>query len=117
MSLITIATFTMKRGREKGALKLIAAVKREARAKQPGTLTYLVHRKLDQATGKPTRELWFYEVYRSKAALDKHLASASWQAVQAHWTTFFEGSATKIEFFGLERIAAFTRSGAIPLAR
>jgi quinol monooxygenase YgiN len=115
MTITSVATFTMRAGQERGALALIRAVKRQARADQPGTLVYLVHRVLD-AKGKPTRTLYFYERYRSHAALQAHLDSSSWQAVTAHWTRFFEGaSPDSIEFFDVQRIAAFAREGAIPI--
>lgn len=115
MTVTSVATFTMRAGREAGALKLIRAVEREARADQRGTLVYLAHRVLD-AKGRPTRTLYFYERYRSGAALKRHLNSASWQAVVAQWTRFFEGSSatSAIKFFSVDRIAAFERAGAIP---
>jgi len=116
MIITTIATFTMRRGKVPGALRLIRAVKKQAESEQPGTLVYLVHRTLD-AKGKPTRVLYFYERYRNKAALDAHLASESWEAVLTQWTRFFEGTYPKaIKFFGVQRIAAFARDGAIPSA-
>ena len=116
MTITSVATFTMRAGRETDALALIRAVKRQALSEQPGTLVYFVHRVLDKK-GKPTRTLYFYERYRSKAALKAHLASTSWQRVTAKWTECFEGKLPKaIEFFGVERIAAFERPGAIPVA-
>jgi quinol monooxygenase YgiN len=117
MIITTIATFTMRRGKVPGALRLIRAVKKQAEAEQPGTLVYLVHRTLDPK-GKPTRVLYFYERYRNLAALEAHLASQSWEAVLTQWTRFFEGTYPKaVKFFGVERIAAFAREGAIPTAR
>lgn len=116
MIITSIATFTMRAGREAGALRLIRAVERQARREQPGTLVYLAHLELDQR-GKPTRTLCFYERYSSKAALDAHLASTSWQAVVQQWASYFEGrSADAVKFFGVKRISAFTRAGAIPVA-
>ena len=116
MTMTSVATFTMRAGREADALALIRAVKRQAQNEQPGTLVYLVHRILD-AKGKPTRTLYFYERYRSAAALRAHLASTSWQRVTAKWTECFEGASPKaIKFFGVKRIAAFERPGAIPIA-
>ena len=108
----------MRPGREAEALKLIRAVKREAEMKQRGTLVYLVHQVLTkQKQPKATRKLCFYERYRNQAALDKHLASASWQAVKSNWPRCFEGTWKKnIKFFGIVRIAAFARRGAIPVA-
>ena len=90
MIITSIATFEMRQGREKAALKLIAAVKRQAEREQPGTLVYLVHRILDK-NGKATRHLYFYERYRNMAALNAHLASSSWQQVDAEWTRCFVG--------------------------
>lgn len=118
MIITTIATFTMRAGKVPGALQLIRAVKRQAEAEQPGTLVYMVHRVLD-AKGKPSRKLYFYERYRSMGALKKHLRSESWRAVKAQWTRFFEGRSAKasIKFFGVDRIAAFERQGAIPVAK
>jgi quinol monooxygenase YgiN len=115
MTVTSVATFTMRAGREVGALKLIRAVERQARAEQRGTLVYLAHRTLD-AKGKPTRTLYFYERYRNQAALRAHLASTSWQAVVAQWTRYFEGPSptAAIHFFSVQRIAAFERAGAIP---
>jgi len=117
MTITSIATFTMRAGREADALALIRAVKRQAERDQPGTLVYLVHRVLDRK-GKPTRTLYFYERYRNEAALQAHLASSSWQRVTAQWTDCFEGKSAKaaIKFFGVQRIAAFERAGAIPTA-
>ena len=117
MTITSIATFTMRAGREADALKLIRAVKRQSEREQPGTLVYLVHRVLDRK-GKPTRTLYFYERYRNAAALRAHLASSSWQRVTAKWTECFEGRSPKtgIKFFGVDRIAAFERAGAIPIA-
>ena len=118
MSITSVATFEMRRGREAGALRLIAAVKRQAEREQPGTLIYLVHRVIGQRTGRPTRHLYFYECYRNQAALQAHLHSGSWRRVQAEWTRYFKGSyKTGIKFFGVKRIAAFARRGAIPIAR
>jgi quinol monooxygenase YgiN len=114
MTITSVATFTMRAGREAGALKLIRAVERQAKSEQRGTLVYLAHRTLDRK-GKPTRTLYFYERYRSMAALKVHLASTSWQAVVAQWSRYFEGpSSASIEFFSVHRIAAFERAGAIP---
>ena len=117
MTITSIATFTMRAGRESDALALIRAVKRQAEREQPGTLVYLVHRTLDKK-GKPTRTLYFYERYRNAAALNAHLASSSWKRVIAKWTDCFEGKSprTGIKFFGVKRIAAFERAGAIPIA-
>ena len=117
MTITSIATFTMRAGRETDALALIRAVKRQAERDQPGTLVYLVHRTLDKK-GKPTRTLYFYERYRNAAALNAHLASSSWKRVIAKWTDCFEGKSAKaaIKFFGVQRIAAFERPGAIPIA-
>ncbi|HEX7981213.1 MAG TPA: antibiotic biosynthesis monooxygenase [Gemmatimonadaceae bacterium] len=117
MTITTIATFTMRAGREADALKLIRAVKRQAESEQPGTLVYLVHLVLDKK-GKPTRTLYFYERYRNEAALQAHLASTSWKRVIAKWPECFEGKSPKtgLEFFGVKRIAAFERPGAIPIA-
>src|SRR3954470_5342086 len=108
MTITSIATFTIRAGRETDALALIRAVKRHAQREQPGTLVYLVHRVLDKK-GKPTRTLYFYERYRNQAALRTHLASSSWQRVTANWADNFEGRSAKaaIEFFGVKRIAAF----------
>ena len=118
MTITSVATFTMRAGREADALALIRAVKRQAEREQPGTLVYLVHRVLD-TKGKPTRTLYFYERYRSHHALTAHLASSSWQRVVERWTECFEGKSadTAIEFFGVKRIAAFERDGAIPIVR
>ena len=117
MTITSVATFTMRAGRETDALALIRAVKRQAERDQPGTLVYLVHRTLDKK-GNPTRTLYFYERYRNAAALNAHLASSSWKRVIAKWTDCFEGKSPKtgIEFFGVKRIAAFERPGAIPIA-
>ena len=116
MPITSIATFTMRAGREADALTLIRAVKRQAEREQHGTLVYLVHRVLD-AKGKPTRTLYFYERYRNESALQAHLASTSWKRVVAKWTDCFEGSSPKvgIKFFGVQRIAAFERAGATPV--
>lgn len=114
MIVTSVATFTMRAGREAGALRLIRAVERQAKAEQPGTLVYLAHRTLDKK-GKPTRTLYFYERYRSGKALQRHLDSTSWKAVVSQWTTYFEGpSADSIDFFNVHRIAAFERAGSIP---
>lgn len=116
MAVTTWGSFTMRRGQEKGALKLINAVKRQAQKDQPGTLVYLVHR-LTDAKGRPTRTLLFYERYRNMKALNAHLASSSWQAVVSHWPTYFEGESAKkgVTFENMDRIAAFARDGAIPI--
>lgn len=114
MPITSIATFTMRRGREAAALRLIAAVKREAERTQPGTLVYLAHRVLGK-DGKPGRQLYFYERYRNDRALHLHLASGSWQQVLAEWPRYFEGTPARgIKFFGVARVAAFARPGAIP---
>jgi quinol monooxygenase YgiN len=118
MSITSIATFEMRRGREAGALRLIAAVKRQAEREQPGTLVYLVHRVISKQTGKPTRRLYFYERYRNKAALTAHLQSKSWNNVEKEWTRYFVGrSWASIKFFGVKPIAGFARRGAIPVAK
>lgn len=109
-----IPRLVMRRGREAGALKLIDAVRKEARASQPGTLVYLVHRVID---GKGDRTLCFYERYRNQAALNLHLGSASWKKVVEQWTEYFEGASPKsVQMLSLNRIAAFARKGAIALA-
>lgn len=117
MTITTIATFTMRPGKEQGALRLIAAVRRQAEREQPGTLVYMVHRVLDKKN-QPTRTLYCYERYRNTAALEKHLNSSSWQRVQQDWRTYFEGTVRGgVKFFGVERISAFARPGAIPAAK
>jgi quinol monooxygenase YgiN len=117
MIVTTIATFEMRKGREAGALRLIAAVKRQAEREQPGTLVYLVHRVLDRQN-RPTRQLYFYERYRNMAALDAHLNSRSWKNIEKEWTRYFSGpSSASIRFFGVKRIGAFARPGAIPAAK
>ncbi|MGE0442801.1 MAG: putative quinol monooxygenase [Gemmatimonadales bacterium] len=108
--------FTMRRGKVPGALRLVRAVKRQAEIDQAGTLVYLVHRVLDKS-GKPGRELAFYECYRNPKALTAHLDSTSWRALVANWDTYFEGSSKKIAFFSAKRIGAFARRGAIPAAK
>lgn len=115
MAVTSWASFTMRKGKEAGALKLIRAVQRQAEREQPGTLVYLVHR-LNDAKGKPGRTLMFYERYRSVSALKAHLASSSWLAVVAQWPEYFEGDSAKtgVTFSNLTRIAAFARAGAIP---
>jgi quinol monooxygenase YgiN len=114
MTVTSVATFTMRAGREAGALRLIRAVERQAKSEQRGTLVYLAHRTLDKK-GKLTRTLYFYERYRSMKALKAHLASSSWQAVVSQWTKYFEGpSADSVDFFSVHRIAAFERAGSIP---
>lgn len=113
----TIATFTMRKGKVPGALKLIRAVKKEAEAKQPGTLVYMVHRVIGK-NKKPGRELYFYERYRDGNAVKAHINSASWMAVTANWQEHFEGELPKaLKFFGVDRIGAFSRRGAIPAAK
>lgn len=118
MPITSIATFTMKAGKVPGALRLVAAVKRQAEREQPGTLVYMVHRVLDKKN-QPTRQLYFYERYRNMAALNAHLASSSWKRLTDDWSSYFEGKTSKagIRFFGVKRIAAFMRPGAIPTAR
>lgn len=109
-----IPRLVIRRGREASALRLIAAVKKEAHARQPGTLVYLVHRVID---GKGDRTLCFYERYRNQAALNVHLGSASWKEVVKQWRRNFEGASPKdIALLSVRRIAAFARKGAIPLA-
>jgi quinol monooxygenase YgiN len=111
------AEFTMRKGREAGALRLVAAVKRQSEREQPGTLVYLVHRVLDKRN-RPTRTLLFYERYRSPAALQAHLRATSWQAIEQQWRTYFEGSSWHtITSTMLTRIAAFERRGAIPVSK
>ncbi len=116
MPITTIATFTMKPGKVPGALRLVAAVKRQAEREQPGTLVYMVHRVLG-SNKQPSRQLYFYERYQNKAALNAHLNSSSWLKLQDEWTRYFEGTKKKgITFFGVRRIGAFARAGAIPAA-
>lgn len=111
------AQFTMRPGKVREALALVAAVKRQAEKDQPGTLVYLVHR-VRGKSGAPGRTLLFYEQYRNKKALDAHLRSSSWQAIEKSWAKYFEGRSTKsIQALMLKRIAAFERPGAIPAAR
>lgn len=118
MIITTIATFEMRKGREARALKLVADVKRQAEREQPGTLVYMVHRVLSKQSGQPTRQLYFYERYRNEAALQAHLKSSSWKRVAAEWGECFTGrSPASISFFGVKRLAAFARKGAIPSAR
>jgi quinol monooxygenase YgiN len=117
MAIYIFATIVMKRGREKGGLKLIRAVERGTEASQPGANTYLLHRTLDKKTNKVTRKLFIYEVYRDKPALDAHLASKGWKAMKEHWKTYFEGSYKYPRYFNAVRLAGFTRPGAIPVAR
>ena len=106
-AMITLtAQFTMKAGQVHGALALVNAVKEQSDAEQPGTLLYLVHRVLD-AKNKPTRQLLFYECYRDKQALNKHLASSSWKALTSKWSTYFEGTSSDIVVTSLDRFAGF----------
>lgn len=111
------ASMTMKRGMEEGALKLINAVRRQTEREQPDALVYLVHRILG-ADGKPTRDVRFYERYRTKAAVTAHLDSTSWKALVANWDAHFEGHVpdkTHAVFDPLVRIGGFAREGAIPI--
>jgi quinol monooxygenase YgiN len=109
------AEFTMRIGKVREALALVTAVKQQAEKTQPGTLVYLVHRVLEN--GRPGRTLVFYERYRDQRALDAHLNSSSWKAVEKGWTKCFEGpSSRSIQASTLMRVAAFERAGAIPLA-
>ena len=117
MAIYIFATIVMKRRREQAALKLVRALKRDTEANQRGALTYLVHRTLDKKTRKQSRTLYFYEVYRNKAALDAHIASKAWKAMEQNWPECFEGSYKHPRFFNATRLAGFTRPGAIPVAR
>ena len=108
------AQFTMRVGKVPAALKLVQAVKRQAEKEQAGTLVYLVHRVIGK-NGRETRTLFFYERYRREKALQAHLNSSSWQAIETQWSSYFEGgSSGGIESAKLKRIAAFARPGAIP---
>lgn len=114
--IVLTARFTMRAGKVREALDLVRAVKEQAESDQPGTLVYLVHRILTEE-GRPGRTLLFYEEYRDQRALDAHLSSSSWKAVEKTWSTCFEGtSSSAIESTMLKRIAAFERAGAIPVA-
>jgi quinol monooxygenase YgiN len=117
MAIYIFATIIMKHGRVKDALKLISAVERNTETSQPGANTYLLHRTLDAETKKITRTLFIYEVYRDEAALTAHLNSKAWKAMQKNWANCFEGSYENPTFFNGERLAGFTRPGAIPVAR
>jgi quinol monooxygenase YgiN len=111
------AQFTMRTGKVREASALVTAVKEQAETSQPGTLVYLVHRVLDPH-GRPGRTLLFYERYKDQQALDAHLNSSSWKAIEKDWTTCFEGPSSKsIQASMLARVAAFERPGAIPVAR
>jgi len=117
MPITSIAHFTMRAGKVPAALRLVAAVKREAERTQPGTLVYMVHRVLDKKN-RPTLELYFYERYRNLNALNAHLASKSWENLLEQWGSCFKGTPKSgIKFFGVDRISAFARPGAIPAAR
>jgi len=112
MTVVSWASFTMLAGKEDAALALIDAVREQAELEQPGTLVYLVHRRVDAPD-----ILDFYECYADTDALDAHLASSSWQAVVANWSHCFAGesAAAGVQFVSLTRIAAFARNGAIPI--
>ncbi|HNV73262.1 MAG: antibiotic biosynthesis monooxygenase [Gemmatimonadetes bacterium] len=102
-----VAQFTMKPGKVALALRRVDAVRAQADQEQPGTLLYLVHRVLD-AKGRPTRTLLFYESYRDAAALQAHLDSASWKALEAGWSQCFEGTRAKgVKVTKLDRIGGF----------
>ena len=109
-----VAELTIKPGREAGALKLVRAAACGARRGQPGTLVYFVHQVTKGAKQpKPTRTLLFYECYRNQAALNAHLASPSWQAIEAQWPRSFEGKplvGKGITLTGLQRLAGFART-------
>lgn len=112
--IVLTARFTMRPGKVREALDLVKTVKEQAEREQPGTLVYLVHRVLT-GKGRPGRTLLFYEEYRDQQALDAHLNSSSWKAIEKKWSTCFEGtSSSAIESSMLKRIAAFERAGAIP---
>ncbi len=104
-----VAQFRMKAGKEKRALALVNAVRRESERSQPQTLQYLVHRILDK-NKKPSRDLVFYECYRNGRALNAHLASPSWKALEAAWRECFEGPSSKaIKVMSLDRLGGFVR--------
>ena len=103
-----IAQFTMRPGKVDDALRLVHAVKAQSDNEQPGTLFYLVHRVLDKKL-KPTRTLTFYECYRDKKALSKHLNSSSWKALKKHWKSCFGGTPEDIVVTSLDRFAGFVR--------
>lgn len=112
MTVVSWASFTMLAGKERLALALIDAVRAQAACEQPGTLVYLVHRRVDAPD-----ILDFYECYADDDALQAHLASSSWQAVVANWSECFVGdsAAQGVQFVSLTRIAAFARPDAIPI--
>lgn len=108
-----VSEFVMKPGKVAGALRLVRAVEREAKAKQPGTLVYFAHRVVKGKKPRPTRTLLFYECYRNHAALMAHLNSASWQALVAGWSSYFERTSQMgkgVTVISLDRLAGFART-------
>lgn len=99
----------MKRGKERAALRLVAAVRRQAESSQSGTREYVVHRVLHRQSRRPTRTLAFYECYRNRGALTAHMKSTSWKALTAAWPAHFEGKPTRISVIWLRRVAGFAR--------
>lgn len=69
MVVLTV-TYAIRSGCEEEALAHFTALARESR-KEPGNLTYLVHRSLHD----PCRFM-LYEAYADEAALEEHRASA-----------------------------------------
>lgn len=108
-----VSEFVMKRGKEAGALRLVRAVERQARATQPGTRVYFAHRVVKgKKAPKPSRTLLFYECYRSHAALMAHLGSTSWQALVKQWPDYFERTSQMgkgVTVTSLDRLAGFAR--------
>ena len=102
-----MVTFTARlrivEGKEKEALEFIQYMASEVEKSEPGTLTYIFHRLVENPL-----EILVFEVYQDEAAEEVHMHTPHFQKlVGAIGTVLDSGCGVKVEY--LERLAGFSR--------
>jgi len=81
-----VATMTARKGKEEELLAAMKGLVAEVRAKEEGTLEYVLHR----AQGDPAT-LMVYEKYRDADAMNLHMVTPHFQAAAGKLAELLEG--------------------------
>lgn len=100
-----IARIKIKDGKEDEALAALTKMAEGVRAKEPGTLAYMIHRSANDPS-----EIVFFELYSDDAAAAAHSQGESMKEFQSGFADLFDVSQVKIE--RLERVGGLVRAEA-----
>lgn len=93
----------MKPGKEDEALAAMKGMVEKTESKEPGTVSYVLHRLQDDPS-----TLVFYESYADDEAFKTHMGTEHMSAMRGAFGDLFDQSTVKME--RLERVAGFARS-------